>query len=77
MSWENVVIGIVNGIGNFFYDFGNVIGGALTPATIEGLIGLACLSIILRVLNGGYRKSREELNTLRLIVKKYRDDLRR
>ena len=77
MSWVEVVGGALTGISNFFYDLGSVLGGALTPATVEGLIGLAAISIILRIVNGGYRKSREELNTLREIVRKHRDDLRR
>jgi len=73
MSWVEVVGGALTGISNFFYDFGSVLGGALTPATVEGIVGLFFISIILRIVNGGYRKSREELELLRALVKKKKE----
>ena len=55
MTWESVIGGALSGISNFINSFISIIGGALNPAAVEGLIALFAISIIYRICQGGVR----------------------
>ncbi len=53
MTWETVIGGALQGISNFAYTLISIITGSLTPATIEGILGLIGIGIIIRLIDVG------------------------
>ena len=51
MTWETVVGGALTGISNFVNSFVDIIGSALNPAAVEGIIALLCIGIIIRLVD--------------------------
>ncbi len=55
MTWESIVLGVLQGFSNFVNSLVGIIGGSLNPVAIEGLSFLFLLGIVLRVLDGGVK----------------------
>jgi len=51
MTWESIVLGALQGISNFAETLINLIGGALNPAAVEGIIALFAIGIAIRLID--------------------------
>ncbi len=51
MTWESIVLGALQGISNFANSLINLIGGALNPAAVEGILALFAIGIIIRLVD--------------------------
>ncbi len=52
MTWESIVLGALQGVSSFVNSITSVIGGAINPAAVEGILALFALSIIYRLFQG-------------------------
>lgn len=52
MSWESIVLGVLQGFSNFAYSLINIITGSLNPAATEGIIALIGIGIVIRLIDG-------------------------
>ncbi len=52
MTWESIVLGALQGVSGFINSITSVIGGAINPAAVEGILALFALGIIYRLFQG-------------------------
>jgi len=51
MTWESIVSNSLTGISNFVQSLVSIIGGSLNPAAVEGIIALAALGVVIRLID--------------------------